>query len=54
MEIPDKGMYNGDTHNLRYIFPYLKNKYLYHYLKIDDKSIYYISHKNISSKIRVL
>ena len=47
----NKSSHNDDKHNLRYIFPYLKNKYLYKYLKIDDNSLYYISHKNISSKI---
>mgnify|MGYP003704344821 CR=1 FL=1 len=35
----------------RYIFPYLKNKSLYNHLKIDNESLYYISHKNISLKI---
>jgi 16S rRNA G966 N2-methylase RsmD len=56
MEFPVKGMYNKSLynengHNLKYIFPYLKNKSLYNYLKIDNESLYYISHKNISSKI---
>jgi len=59
MEFPIKEMYNKsynksyneDGHNLRYIFPYLKNKELYKYLKIDNESLYYISHKNISLKI---
>jgi hypothetical protein len=42
---------NINQNTLKYIFPYLKNKYLFNYLKIDNDSIHYISHKNISAKI---
>jgi len=37
--------------NLKYIFPYLKNKLLYNCLKIDNDSLYYISHKTVSLQI---
>jgi 16S rRNA G966 N2-methylase RsmD len=49
-EMYNKSLYN-DNNNLRYIFPYLKNKSLYNYLKIDTESLCYISHKNISLNI---
>jgi 16S rRNA G966 N2-methylase RsmD len=40
-----------NNHILKHIFPYIKNKALMNYLRIDDDSVHYISSKNVAEKI---